>query len=172
MKYNAFTTSPPTINMRDENHPWGLLPKGWFPVSFPFFRYNTDTVLRTCCSFYPFIICKGKSFLPLFLLLYPPVSLHINTKNTSPMLHFLCACNSLSRSKTRERGSGVTPSVLLIVGDISKPEEIIEHFCLGRRRLHLFGTDNSIRPGPVPANHLLMYYFRHRYCTSFIMDTV
>ena len=45
-------------------------------------------------------------------------------------------------------------------GDISKPEEIfhiIEHFCLGRRRLHLFGTDNSIRPGPVPANHLLMY---------------
>ena len=35
-------------------------------------------------------------------------------------------------------------------GDISKPEEIfhiIEHFCLGRRRLHLFGTDDCIRPG-------------------------
>ena len=31
-----------------------------------------------------------------------------------------------------------------------KPEEIfkiIEHFCLGRRRLHLFGTDKDIRPG-------------------------
>ena len=33
---------------------------------------------------------------------------------------------------------------------MEKPEEIfhiIEHFCLGRRRLHLFGTDNTIRPG-------------------------
>ena len=33
------------------------------------------------------------------------------------------------------------------IGDISKPEEIfhiIEYFCLGRRRLHLFGTDNCI----------------------------
>ncbi|XP_063726694.1 N6-adenosine-methyltransferase non-catalytic subunit-like [Symsagittifera roscoffensis] len=31
-----------------------------------------------------------------------------------------------------------------------KPEEIfkiIQHFCLGRRRLHLFGTDKDIRPG-------------------------
>ena len=31
-----------------------------------------------------------------------------------------------------------------------KPEEIfkiIEHFCLGRRRLHLFGSDKDIRPG-------------------------
>lgn len=31
-----------------------------------------------------------------------------------------------------------------------KPEEIydiIEHFCLGRRRLHLFGNDTTIRPG-------------------------
>ena len=35
-------------------------------------------------------------------------------------------------------------------GDLSKPEEIfhiIEHFCLGRRRLHIFGTDDSVRPG-------------------------
>ena len=41
----------------------------------------------------------------------------------------------------------------ICLGDISKPEEIfhiIEHFCLGRRRLHLFGTDNSIRPGTRP----------------------
>ena len=33
-----------------------------------------------------------------------------------------------------------------------KPEEIfhiIEHFCLGRRRLHLFGNDSSLRPGKV-----------------------
>ena len=31
-----------------------------------------------------------------------------------------------------------------------KPVEIfhiIEHFCLGRRRLHLFGRDSTIRPG-------------------------
>lgn len=31
-----------------------------------------------------------------------------------------------------------------------KPEEIFliaEHFCLGRRRLHLFGREDTIRPG-------------------------
>ena len=35
-------------------------------------------------------------------------------------------------------------------GTYEKPEEIfhiIEHFCLGRRRLHLFGRDTTIRPG-------------------------
>lgn len=35
-------------------------------------------------------------------------------------------------------------------GGIEKPEEIfhiIEHFCLGRRRLHVFGRDVTIRPG-------------------------
>ena len=35
-------------------------------------------------------------------------------------------------------------------GCVDKPLEmfhIIEHFCLGRRRLHLFGRDNTIRPG-------------------------
>ncbi|KAF8787251.1 N6-adenosine-methyltransferase non-catalytic subunit-like [Argiope bruennichi] len=35
-------------------------------------------------------------------------------------------------------------------GSIAKPEEIfhiIEHFCLGRRRLHIFGRDNTVRPG-------------------------
>jgi len=32
----------------------------------------------------------------------------------------------------------------------AKPEEIFliaEHFCLGRRRLHLFGRDDTLRPG-------------------------
>ena len=36
------------------------------------------------------------------------------------------------------------------IGNPSKPEEIfhiIEHFCLGKRRLYLFGRDDSIRPG-------------------------
>lgn len=36
------------------------------------------------------------------------------------------------------------------IGDQDKPTEIfhiIEHFCLGRRRLHLFGRDSTIRPG-------------------------
>jgi len=35
-------------------------------------------------------------------------------------------------------------------GSPEKPVEIfhiIEHFCLGRRRLHLFGKDTTIRPG-------------------------
>ncbi|XP_071952201.1 N(6)-adenosine-methyltransferase non-catalytic subunit METTL14-like [Antedon mediterranea] len=35
-------------------------------------------------------------------------------------------------------------------GSLEKPEEIfhiMEHFCLGQRRLHLFGTDHTIRPG-------------------------
>ena len=35
-------------------------------------------------------------------------------------------------------------------GSAEKPEElfhIIEHFCLGRRRLHIFGRDSTIRPG-------------------------
>ena len=35
-------------------------------------------------------------------------------------------------------------------GDLTKPAEmfrIIEHFCLGRRRLYLFGGDAQIRPG-------------------------
>ena len=36
------------------------------------------------------------------------------------------------------------------LGSTEKPEEIfhiIEHFCLGRRRLHLFSNDSAIRPG-------------------------
>ncbi|XP_042195778.1 N6-adenosine-methyltransferase non-catalytic subunit isoform X3 [Callorhinchus milii] len=46
------------------------------------------------------------------------------------------------------------------IGNLEKPVEIfhiIEHFCLGRRRLHLFGRDSTIRPGwltvgPGPTN--------------------
>ena len=39
-----------------------------------------------------------------------------------------------------------------------KPEEIyklIEHFCLGRRRLELFGCQRNIRPGWVSWCHLI-----------------
>lgn len=35
-------------------------------------------------------------------------------------------------------------------GSKNKPEElfnIIENFCMGRRRLEIFGSDNSMRPG-------------------------
>lgn len=35
-------------------------------------------------------------------------------------------------------------------GDLSKPEELfrtMEHFCLGKRRLHIFGDDTETRPG-------------------------
>ena len=38
------------------------------------------------------------------------------------------------------------------LGNVEKPEEvfdIMEHFCLGRRRLHLFGNDSTIRPGEI-----------------------
>lgn len=41
------------------------------------------------------------------------------------------------------------------IGNIEKPVEIfhiIEHFCLGRRRLHLFGRDSTIRPGRTSGN--------------------
>ncbi|KAJ1981816.1 N6-adenosine-methyltransferase subunit mettl14 [Dimargaris cristalligena] len=40
------------------------------------------------------------------------------------------------------------------LGSSAKPNEllnIIEHFCLGRRRLYLFGEDNNVRPGWVTA---------------------
>lgn len=43
-------------------------------------------------------------------------------------------------------------------GNSEKPIEIfhiIEHFCLGRRRLHLFGRDSSIRPGWLTVGHEL-----------------
>ena len=35
---------------------------------------------------------------------------------------------------------------------MEKPAEIfhiIEHFCLGRRRLHVFGNDSTLRPGMI-----------------------
>lgn len=40
------------------------------------------------------------------------------------------------------------------MGNVEKPVEIfhiIEHFCLGRRRLHLFGRDSTIRPGEMDS---------------------
>lgn len=43
-------------------------------------------------------------------------------------------------------------------GSLRKPEEmyhIIEHFCLGRRRLELFGEDHNIRPGWVTLGNKL-----------------
>lgn len=44
------------------------------------------------------------------------------------------------------------------MGNVEKPVEIfhiIEHFCLGRRRLHLFGRDSTIRPGEMDTLCLL-----------------
>lgn len=40
-------------------------------------------------------------------------------------------------------------------GCLDKPEEIfyiIEHFCMGRRRLHLFGSEKAVRPGWVTVS--------------------
>ena len=45
----------------------------------------------------------------------------------------------------------------LELGSTRKPEEIfdlIETFCLGRRRLHLFGNDSTIRKGPLAVTLL------------------
>jgi len=44
------------------------------------------------------------------------------------------------------------------VADKEKPEElfsIIENFCMGRRRLEIFGTDNSMRPGWLTVGDML-----------------
>merc|ERR1740117_187824 len=43
-------------------------------------------------------------------------------------------------------------------GSTMKPKEmyeVMEHFCLGRRRLELFGTDHNIRPGWVTLGNEL-----------------
>nr|CAG4647099.1 EOG090X07CF [Megafenestra aurita] len=43
-------------------------------------------------------------------------------------------------------------------GSLEKPSEIfniIEHFCLGKRRLHLFGRDSTIRPGWLTVGPML-----------------
>lgn len=53
------------------------------------------------------------------------------------------------------------------MGNVEKPVEIfhiIEHFCLGRRRLHLFGRDSTIRPGQLNANSIYFCFFF--YCFS------
>ena len=61
--------------------------------------------------------------------------------------------------------------ILLLIqhelGNTEKPEEIfdiIEHFCLGRRRLHLFGTDATIRPGII---HNVPYIYNIPYSQKF-----
>lgn len=51
-------------------------------------------------------------------------------------------------------------------GSIEKPQEmvhIIEHFCLGKRRLHVFGRDSTIRPGNTHSEFItiLDYYTFH-----------
>jgi len=48
------------------------------------------------------------------------------------------------------------------IGNIEKPVEIfhiIEHFCLGRRRLHLFGRDSTIRPGTCDVCQIVRLWF-------------
>ena len=65
------------------------------------------------------------------------------------------------------------------LGCTEKPSEIfniIEHFCLGRRRLHLFGRDSTIRPGWLTLGSELTHsnfnadtywsFFDHNYLTG------
>ena len=67
-------------------------------------------------------------------------------------------------------------------GSLDKPEEmfhIIEHFCLGRRRLQLFGRDSTVRPGWLTlgpdltmSNYDASLYNRYRYivvCVYYIL---
>lgn len=55
-----------------------------------------------------------------------------------------------------------------------KPQEIfhiIEHFCLGRRRLHLFGKDASVRPGWLTVGpHLTSSNFDSQRYNNFFID--
>ncbi|XP_028660822.1 N6-adenosine-methyltransferase non-catalytic subunit [Erpetoichthys calabaricus] len=58
------------------------------------------------------------------------------------------------------------------IGNIEKPVEIfhiIEHFCLGRRRLHLFGRDSTIRPGWLTVGPTLTNsnFNAESYCSNF-----
>lgn len=57
------------------------------------------------------------------------------------------------------------------IGNIEKPVEIfhiIEHFCLGRRRLHLFGRDSTIRPGTTSVSTLCYESLKYEYCIFFV----
>ena len=69
------------------------------------------------------------------------------------------------------------------VGSLDKPVEmfhIAEHFCLGRRRLHVFGRDSSLRPGwltigPELSNSNYDWgahqgYFRSYYCHNTVRE--
>lgn len=61
-------------------------------------------------------------------------------------------------------------------GNVEKPIEIfhiIEHFCLGRRRLHLFGRDSTIRPGWLTAGHELTNsnFNSEMYANQFVEDS-
>ncbi|XP_060577656.1 N6-adenosine-methyltransferase non-catalytic subunit-like [Ruditapes philippinarum] len=61
-------------------------------------------------------------------------------------------------------------------GSKDKPVEIfhmIEHFCLGRRRLHIFARDSTIRPGWLSVGPELTSsnYDRERYMSYFSADT-
>ncbi len=60
-------------------------------------------------------------------------------------------------------------------GRADKPEEIfhiIEHFCLGKRRLYLFGRDNTIRPGWLTVGPDLAetYFDKEIFCKLFEAD--
>ena len=56
-------------------------------------------------------------------------------------------------------------------GSLNKPVEmfhIAEHFCLGKRRLHIFGRDLSIRPGKILSSRLTKKLLNQ--CKSFLLN--
>ena len=77
-----------------------------------------------------------------------------------PPAHLAPLCPSARQGTVRRSTDGdfihANVDIDLIIGEEpeygspEKPTEIfhlIEHFCLGRRRLHVFGRDSTIRPG-------------------------
>lgn len=60
------------------------------------------------------------------------------------------------------------------MGNVEKPVEIfhiIEHFCLGRRRLHLFGRDSTIRPGDAHEFLTFLSYFSKLFWAHYVFFT-
>ena len=60
-------------------------------------------------------------------------------------------------------------------GSQEKPEEIfhiIEHFCLGRRRLHVFGNDSTLRPGKNFLTTIFGFLLFDRWCYILSRDAL
>ena len=134
----------------------GVFPWGIPPTQTPAKTASYDLML-TWCSPMPSLWLYNGVQSPLFIHpVFDLICTYFRTQTAKALHAAVCPfCEAVFHCKYH------IYLLFYFAGDISKPEEIfhiIEHFCLGRRRLHLFGTDNSIRPGPVPAIHWFSSY--------------